>query len=246
MDIVLKERFMALWRKYFGSADLPIAFYYTDEKPGAETPPGRCMIQGIFRAMEGRDAVFNAETTRCAGGRRYAGFTTEIKPDFEYFLSCGIPGKLEGERYKKSPELVREFLRQAPYLPAPARYIVFRRWDRLGEETPEAVVFFARPDVLSGLFTLANFDRPDAGGVYSPFGAGCSTAILYPRLEQNSPLPRAILGMFDVSARPFVGEDRLSFAVSFDRFTRMIENMEESFLATRSWKSVLRRIAGKG
>jgi len=30
-------------------------------------------------------------------------------PHFEYFLSCGIPGKLEGERYKKSPELVKEF-----------------------------------------------------------------------------------------------------------------------------------------
>jgi len=24
-----------------------------------------------------------------------------------YFLSCGLPGTVEGERYKKSPELVR-------------------------------------------------------------------------------------------------------------------------------------------
>lgn len=32
-------------------------------------------------------------------------------PNFEYFLSCGIPGKLEGERYKKTPELVRSWRR---------------------------------------------------------------------------------------------------------------------------------------
>ncbi|HPL63194.1 MAG TPA: DUF169 domain-containing protein [Syntrophales bacterium] len=242
METALKERFIRLWRKYFGPADLPIVFFYTDEKPAAETPPGRCIIQGIYRVLEGRDAVFDAETARCAGGRRYAGFTSEVMPDFEYFLSCGIPGKLEGERYKKSPELVREFMRLGPELKAPAKYLVFKRWDKVGEEIPEAVVFFARADVLSGLFTLANFDRPDMDGVYSPFGAGCSTAILYPRLERNAALPRAVLGMFDVSARPFVGEDRLSFSVPFNRFLTMIGNMEESFLVTDSWKAVLRRI----
>ncbi len=40
-------------------------------------------------------------------------------PDFEYFLSCGIPGKLEGERYKKSPEMVKEYLKHTPATKAP-------------------------------------------------------------------------------------------------------------------------------
>jgi hypothetical protein len=66
-------------------------------------------------------------------------------PDFEYFLSSGIPGRLSGERYTKSPELVREMMARAPVFSAPARFIVFKRWDALEEaDDPEAVVF-ARP-----------------------------------------------------------------------------------------------------
>ncbi len=77
-------------------------------------------------------------------------------PNFEYFLSCGIPRKLEGERYEKSPEIVRELIKNSPHFNAPARFIIFKRWDMLvGSDEPELVIFFAKPDVLSGLFTLA-------------------------------------------------------------------------------------------
>ena len=59
-------------------------------------------------------------------------------PDFEYFLFCGIPGKLEGERYKKSPEIVREMMQRYPVFDAPARYALFKRWDKLDEaDDPE-------------------------------------------------------------------------------------------------------------
>ncbi len=45
-------------------------------------------------------------------------------PGFEYFLSCGIPGKLEGERYKKTPALVKDLKHQPPFCRA-NQYIVF-------------------------------------------------------------------------------------------------------------------------
>ncbi len=62
---------------------------------------------------------------------------------------------------------------------------MFRRWDKLSpEDNPEVVIFFARPEVLSALFTLANFDQADPNGVICPFGSGCSSIIHYPRLEQ--------------------------------------------------------------
>ena len=60
-----------------------------------------------------------------------SGLPGELRPEFEYFLSYGIPGKMEGERYKKSPELVREALKMLPSFAAPGRFIVFKRWDRL-------------------------------------------------------------------------------------------------------------------
>jgi len=64
----------------------------------------------------------------------------------------------------------------------------------------------------------------------------------YPLLEKNSPRQRAILGLFDVSARPFVKENTLSFSVPIRKFERMVYNMEESFLTTNSWKAVQKRI----
>jgi hypothetical protein len=48
-----------------------------------------------------------------------------------------------------------------------------------------------------------------------------------------------------VSARPFVEEDVLTFAVPIAKFERMVGNMDESFLTTESWAKVRRRIAGR-
>jgi hypothetical protein len=43
---------------------------------------------------------------------------------------------------------------------ATAKYIVFKRWDKLEtKDNPEVVIFYARPDVLAGLYTLASFDE---------------------------------------------------------------------------------------
>jgi hypothetical protein len=104
------------------------------------------------------------------------------------------------------------------------------------------VIFFAQPDVLSGLFTLANFDQAEPNGVFAPFAAGCGSIVQYPYLEKDSHRPRGVLGMIDVSARPFVPQAVLTFSVPMDRFSRMIGNMEESFLITASWNQVRKRI----
>jgi uncharacterized protein (DUF169 family) len=247
MDEELKEKFIKLWNKYFDNAELPITFYYTDEEGHAELVApdsvSRCVIGALSRVRSGSSFCFNTDSIGCFGGRRYLGFTEKIMPDFEYFLSCGIPGKLEGERYKKSPELVKDFIQKAPVFKAPGRFIVFKRWDKLEEsDNPEVVIIFARPDVLSGLFTLAGFDMAGIDGVYSPFGAGCATIVQYPYLEIGSSRPRSIIGMFDVSARPFVGEDELTFAAPMKKFVTMIENMDESFLITGSWEKVKGRM----
>ena len=249
MDMPIKEKFERLWKKYFSGSDLPITFFYTGEKPPAAdipkpTPDHRCVIADIAKVRRGKNVAFDAKSIGCFGGKRYLGFSSELMPDFEYFLSYGKPGKLEGERYKKSPELVREVMRNQPAFTAPAKFIVFKRWDKLLEsDYPDVVIFFAAPDVLSGLFTLAGFDEADHNAVFSPFGAGCATIVQYPWLEKDADRPRAVLGMLDVSARPCVPPDALTFAAPLKKFVRMVENMEESFLVTPSWKKVKRRIA---
>lgn len=246
MDLKLKEDFTAKWTKYFNGVELPITFYYSDQEMGIEAakPPSghQCIIGVLMRVRRGTPLRFDVTNIGCFGGKRYLGFSQEIMPDFEYFLSCGIPGKLEGERYKKTPELVLEFVKKTPHFTAPAKYIVFKPWDALQEtDDPAAVIFFAPADVLSGLFTLANYDELEPA-VYSPFSAGCGSIVQYPYLERQASRPRAILGMFDVSARPFVPENTLSFAIPINKFTRMVDNMDESFLQTASWEKVKSRL----
>lgn len=247
MDMEIKEKFIGLWEKYFNHAELPIAFYYTSEKGHAElAKPSslfRCVMGAMAKVREGNLLCLNNNAVGCFGGKKYLGFTQKTVPGFNQFLSCGVPGVFEGERYKKSPELVQEFVKNAPAFKAPGRYIVFKRWDMLGgSDNPEVVIFFAQPDVLAGLFTLANFDEAEPNGVFAPFGSGCASIVHYPYLEGRSQHPRGVIGMFDISARPFVPSDMLTFSVPMKKFARMIENMGESFLITNSWNRIRKRI----
>ncbi len=247
MDATLRTHFVERWNRYFPGAEQPLGVYYTDAVDGAAVvPPSadhRCLICQLAPARQGRPLLFDAASVGCGGGRHYLGFAPGLRPGFEYFLSCGIPGEMEGERYKKSPELVRQMLENRAPFEAPGRAIAFTPWERLGEaDDPAVVVFFATPDVLSGLFTLANYDEADLQAVIAPMGAGCASIVYHPYQELRSPRPRAVLGLFDVSARPCVRSDELTFAVPWPTFTRMLDNMDESFLITGSWDKVRARL----
>ena len=247
MEMNLKEKFEVLWERFFPKADLPIVFYYSNDEERAEMVPPpethRCLICDLGNVRRGKSLAFNINALGCGGGKRYLGFTNELMPDFEYFLSYGVKGKLEGERYKKSPALVKEQMKHQTTFKAPASLIIFKRWDRLEkDDDSQVVIFFAPPDILSGLFTLANYDEAEPNGVIAPFCAGCASIVDFPFKELRSDRPRAVLGMFDVSARPCAPFDSLSFAVPWSKFVRMVGNMEESFLVTGSWDKVRKRI----
>jgi hypothetical protein len=247
MDAEFKERFLQSWTKYFPGAELPIGFYYSNSaeiKFMVKPPKGhRCIIADIAKVRKGKTVCFDNNVIGCGGGKRYLGFERKLAPNFEYFLSYGIPGKLEGERYKKSPELVKEHMKYQKPSKAPGDYIVFKRIDHMEEEDkPLVAIFFAPPDVLSGLFTLANYDATQPNGVIAPFCAGCGSIVDFPLKELKSTEPRAVLGMFDVSARPCVPSSVLTFAVPWPKYVSMVDSMSESFLITKSWNKVRVRI----
>jgi hypothetical protein len=248
MDLKLKDKFLGLWKTHFGLAELPIVFYYHKEIIDATIvtrAKGRsCLICELAKVRNGESLAYQGEAIACAGARRYLGFTETIRPNFEYFLSCGIPGEMEGERYIRTPDMVLELQKhQQSIKDAKDNYIIFKRWDMLQEsDEPAVVIFFAVPDVLSGLFTLANFDQTEPNSTFTPFAAGCGSIVHYPYLEKDTERPRAVIGMFDPSARPCVSRDVLSFAVPMIKFEKMIGYMEESFLITNTWTKVKNRI----
>jgi hypothetical protein len=248
MDSQFKKEFQRKWEKYFPGAGLPVAYFYADEVSQEDQADSQdvehCVMASFQRVRQGHTFVYGKDSPGCKGWRRYTGFSQSLRPNFEYFLSCGIAGEMEGERYKKSADLVSQYLKSHPPFQAPGRFMVCKRWDKLvANDQPFAVIFFAPPDILSGLFALANFDQSDPDGVISPNGSGCSTIVNYPFWEAQSDQPRCVLGMFDVTARPQVPETYLTFTIPFKRFTQIVANMDESFLITPAWERLQSRIS---
>lgn len=251
MKSELQGKFILLWEKYFSKPELPITFFYS-EKPlnSMVVPPKKgmheCLIDELGNVRRGQSLAFREDSLGCNGAKKYLGYENQMQENFRYFLSCGISGKMEGERYKRTPEIVDELLEKQQNFDADNKYIIFKRWDKLtDDETPDVVIFFCSPDVLSGLFTLVNFDSADPNQVIAPFGSGCASIITFPYLESKKENPKSVLGMFDPSARPNVGRFELSLAIPMKKFEKIVDYMDESFLITKSWDNIHKRIESK-
>jgi uncharacterized protein (DUF169 family) len=241
------EELFKSFREILGLKESPLGAYYTNDQPDGITPKEgvhQCMIGFLQNARKkGKTVYFDKDHFGCPGGAFWMGLREMVRPNMEFFLSCGIPGELEGERYIKTPELARKFISMQKPRPAPAPYCIFKPIEKFQEdEKPQVVVFFVPPDILAGLFTLTGYSLESIEAVNAPFGSGCSTILTYPLMEAKKEQPHAILGMFDVSARPMVEKEILTFAMPFSVFLKLLENVQGSFLETESWKKVLGRI----
>jgi hypothetical protein len=242
--------------------------------PAMQFSPGRwgCIMWLITAAAKGKRAVCDRETFGCFGGGVGVGFGNQYlnfpggEACFCHFLSIGnysweqgrkAADKVKpflrkeaydhfahGERYLKSPELVKRFIDKLPITDIPARYVIFKSlFDVLDDENPpKAIIFFADPNELSALTILANYGRGDNENVIMPYAAGCQTACLYPFREAESEKPRAVVGLTDLSARVAVrkqlGDNLMTFAVPFALFQEMEANVEGSFLERGPWKAL--------
>ena len=247
MHTDLRDQFTARWQQYFPGAELPLALEFRNESGTSQKvlPPAghRCLICQIGRARKGAPLVFDANSITCGGGLMYTGYSDKRPPNFRFFLSHGKEGVVEGERYKRTPEIVDAWEKSLIPFSSKGKEMVFTRWDQLTvEDNPEVAIFFARPEVMCGLFTLANFEQSSPDGVICPMGAGCSSIIYYPWLEQQKENPKVVLGMFNPSARPCVPVDVLTMAFPMKRFLKVMDYMEETFLGTKTWETVKKKI----
>ena len=107
----------------------------------------------------------------------------------------------------------------------------------------EGIMFYATPDMLSGLCGWAFFDSNAADAVVTQFGSGCSTVVSMTIVENARQGQRCFLGLFDPSVRPYVGPNELSFTIPMSRFKNMTETMKECFLFdSHAWKKVKARL----
>lgn len=232
-----------------------------------------CVMFMFAAAAKGKTAVFDRETFGCFGGGVGLGFGNQYLTTpggiecFYYFLSTGNEqweqGKemgenirafvseeifdefMCGERYIKSPELVKKFVEALPIVDIPEKYVVFKPLKDVDpdKEEPVVITFLANPDQLSALGILANYTTESFNNIIMPFAAGCQSIGIFSYQEARSENPRAVVGLTDISARKNIrkqlGKDSLSFSVPLKMFQEMEENVEGSFLERPTWKSIM-------
>ncbi len=253
-----------------GATEEPLGIFYTDTEPAAGLSPSprgelpsagqeargeldfgklfadfSCVMSHVWRARRKKTAAyFDQERQGCLGGAFYLGY---LKPQLNiiaHYVSAGIPGVMEGERFMASPADIKGFFQIIDPRPAPARFCVFKPLSLFAAgETPEVAAWFARPEMISGLHTLAAFVTGDPEVVAAPFGADCSFVLTWPLRYLSQGKLRAVLGGWDPSARKYHRPDELSFAVPWELFQMMVGRWPESFLTTHTWATVKKKIA---
>jgi hypothetical protein len=259
---------LAPFLETLGLDEEPMGIFYSDEKPAdglapkASDLPTRekeiagqidwqgvfkqfsCVIGHIWRARKKKTtAYFNAEHFGCPGGAFWLGF---MKPQTEtiiHYVSSGIPNQMEGELYCESPDALRGMFEYIDPAPATKSYCIIKPIRHFTErESPLLVAFFARPESLCGIHQLATFVTNDPEVVVSPWGAACTGLITWPIKFLTRGETKAVVGGWDPSARKFYKTDELSFTVPYAMFCHMLDRWENSFLTTRTWDVVKKKI----
>ena len=234
------QTFISDCREAFGEkAPLPILFYYSDTPAATPEKSNGCMFKLLARAKEGLNVTLDGEHLTCGGGKLYTGFA----PQPEY-----VPAFVsEKEHYKATPQDVTACIAQLDIRPAEKSFLNFVRIDKA--ETfgnMEGMLFFATPDMLSGLAAWAFFDNNAEDAVSAPFGAGCTSIVSVAVRENRINGKRTFIGLLDPSARLYLDRNELSFVIPACRFRTMKETLRRSCLSgTPAWSRIKARINGQ-
>jgi len=243
----------------------PVALSLSDEAPRGARPPRkgqRCVMRSLVDAARGVTVVLDKDTVLCPGGLIGLGFEKGVshmpggEEAFYRFLSTGnrphlkemgrseagmSEDFLDGERYIKTPELVRRFAEGLPAVEIDKKYVVLRPLSAVGpDDEPLSVTVLADPDQLSALVVLANYGRETADNVVIPMGAGCHQIGIHVYREAERDIPRAVVGLTDLSARlcvnALIGDRFLTFSVPWPVFGEMERDVPGSFLERTTWR----------
>lgn len=237
--MLMIQTFLQKYKEAFGdTAPLPIAFGYSDVPEAEVKKIPRCIIGNIRKVCDGESLTLSKENVTCGGGGLYTAFAP-MQERIPVFVS-------ETEHYKQTPEQVKEYIECLDIHPAEKPYLNFVRMDRISSlDDVEGILFFATPDVLSGLCSWAFYDNNDEDAVTAKFASGCCSIVTFAARENRNNGRRCFIGMLDPSARPLVPANELSFVIPTCRFREMVQTMEDSALFRKAYSIVRKRIVGE-
>lgn len=251
-----------------GHDESPFGLYYTDLKPDGYGPkPGEifsrereaageidwtrafsnftCLVGSLWLARKKKTAAWiSHEECGCMGGGFYSGVYAPYLEMNVLYVSTGVPGTpIEGEHYLPSPDSMRAFMDESAPPPATGKYCVLKPLDQFTNgDSALSVTFFARPEAMTGLHSLACYAAGHHQAVVSPFGAGCTSIVAWPLAYARQGLERAVIGGFDVSARKFMKTDELTLSIPLSLYRKMLDALDSSALTRSTWATTRKKV----
>jgi len=195
-------------------------FYAQEPPSEAKEFKPLCSMLLVVRAARGKTVAISQGTCGCPGAGEGLGLVPACPENFPggrdcflRFLSignqgwdhgrvmiqkmteCGAPKIMiqefaEGEGFKRTPELVAQWLDEVPAVKPEGHYVVIKPLNSIKSgEKPKVVALLVDPHQLSSLVVIANFARPGIDNVRVPFAAGCASLALYPSLRDRTGQP---------------------------------------------------------
>ena len=230
------KEFIEKYRQAFGEkAPLPIAFGYSNTPTSEIRSIPKCLVGSISNVRHGDSLTLSADNVICGGGGLYTAFT-EMPERVPIFVS-------EVEHYKKTKEMVVDYVRGLNIELTKKPYLNFVRIDNLKEwSDAEALLFFATTDIIAGLCSWAFYDNNSADAVVTQFSSGCASIVTRPIRENKTNVRSCFIGMLDPSARPLIPENELTFTIPMCRLMEMLDTMDDSSLYQKAFSALRRRI----
>ena len=231
-----------------------VAIYRSEKTPEDAFVPknGHCGIPPLFmRCVRlGDKCSADSEHSPCHGSKSGFGFGGMANRQRSAWSASVVPIEIQetmahrssGMSYFKNPEIAKLQLDLIKDYGDGSDAIVFQDLDdAISEGRPiEVVAFLVDPTRLAVLQQLAAYSKNTSGpATIMAYGHACEQIYAIPRAEGESDDPHAIIGMTDLYARRFVDKDKLSFAVPYKLYQRMVDDIDGSFLMKEKYKEFL-------
>ena len=215
---------------------------------------GHCTIPSLFMhcvRLGGKTAADSAHSP-CHGSKSGFGFGGMGDRQRSAWSMSVVPIEVReriahrssGMSYFRDPEIAALQLDPIKDYGDGSDVIVFQDLDDAEREKRpiEVVVFLVDPSRLAVLQTLAGYSKTTPGpATIMPFGHACQQIYAIPRGEGESDDPHAIVGMTDLYARRFIDKDKMSFAVPYKLYLRMLDDMDSSFLKKPKYEEFMEK-----
>ncbi len=232
--------FIEKYKKAFSeNTELPIAFWYSDER--AATEPKKfsgCIFKYLKNMRAGEVIKFCGDDAICGGAKTMWGWTDLDQRSAEFVAY---------EKLIRTPEMFFDYNEKAPIEKIDKPYLNFARIDKVvNTDILEGIIFIGDGDVISGISSWIFLDHYGDDAIITRFNSGCSGIVTGTAHENKNNGKRAFLGGLDPSVRPFFKPGELTLSIPMSLFRELYDSFDDSCLSgTREWGLVRDRIQGK-